>query len=257
MSLRPLHHLMATAFEQLPDEPFMQETTTSAESSPDESSLLFTAWCREFLVKLSQQFEAIMERPLSVPSSSSVHAASRFTAAIRYCDLLKKIPGTKRVLTAIGITGAESRGFLRNALVLIILESVQEMLEHNGLLHHHLVDDWLLGDTLTSLPAVGEHVPLHGNDLADLMSCLLTLQPQNRSTIDHVAYLAESLKQLFEQHDPHFERLMQFQHMHGTAVAAATDEKEWMDALEKLDAEVFLAGYEMNTFLKTAFQPLS
>jgi glycosidase len=212
MSLRPIHQLVSSGLSQLMEE-------LSAKTASDTASAAeFGKHCEALLEKLSCQFEVIMEKPLAPLPGVSILAARRYLNALNHELEFVRIPGEKRLKSAIGI-GKDKHGCYRRILRnLIALECIQEMLVHNDLMQQQLIDQWLLGRSLAALWAEDPAMPMSGTDIVDLFSCLLSLKPSPEAVKDPEAWLTKSIKGLFEAGDSHFWSFMQFQHLHG---------KEW------------------------------
>jgi hypothetical protein len=223
-----------------------------------------------------------MEKPLTVPLGTANAAARRYLNALHFADTLRRLSGDNRIKAALGIGETEHDGYRRMTKNLIALECIQEMLDHNGLLKHQLIDEWMLGNTLAALWSNELPLPGDGDGMVNLISCILVLNPVADSTEKPEAYLKASIRRLFENGDKHFEYFMQFQHLHQKtwfrehrltilfswitmhailhepavieADSIVIPEKSatacWLEALEKLDTAAFLSGYEMHALLR-------
>jgi glycosidase len=278
LSLRPVHRIVVAGLEALIPDP---EATTSGEAA---TAAAFGRHCETLLADLSVQFEEIMERPLALPSGTASWATERYLSALRLSEQIGKLEGDKRLKAALGIGESDSTLFTRTVRTLIALECIQEMLVHNDLLKHQLIDDWLLGSQISPVWPEEPGFPLHGTELVDLFSCLLVPKRPALEAATPQSRVMEALSSLFNSGDAHFMAFMQFQHLHSktwfrehrfTLIVswlwlhaqlsaprpgvtgrkdpkAKTDIKPWIDGLEKLDAAAFLSGYEMQAMLKEA-----
>jgi hypothetical protein len=212
MSLRPIHQIVSSQLAQL------MEERSSKTVSDTAAAAEFGKHCETLLEKLSFQFEVVMEKPLAPLPGVSTLAAGRYLNALNHEIEFVRVPGEKRLKSAIGI-GKDKHGCYRRMIRnLIALECIQKMLEHNGLLQQQLIDQWLLGNTLAALWADDPAMPMNGTDIVDLFSCLLSLKPSKEAVKVPEAWLIQSIRGLFETDDSHFWSFMQFQHLHG---------KEW------------------------------
>ena len=306
MSLKPVHEIISSELlllgmvaspEELPggtelpveaDVSGEKKVSGKAEDSGKEAvsgeqeATGFGLQCASMLDKLSIKFEEIMESPLTVPEGASDVAAARCLNALKLEETLERFGGEKRLKAALGIGETGSSGYRRMSRQLIAIESIQEMLDHNGLLKHQLIDEWMLGNTLAALWSNELPLSNDGTGMVDLISCILVLKPTPEMVTKPEAYLKASIRTLFETGDRHFEAFMQFQHLqekvwfrehrltimlswitmhailHEPAVIETDDlvvpEKStsanWLEALEKLDTAAFLSGYEMHALLR-------
>ena len=271
MSLRPVHQIVTAGLAS-------RTEITSAKTVDDRiDAAAFGRHCEKLLGDVAAQFEEIMERPLDLPDGIARSASERYLGAVRVATCLGNISGEKRLKAALGIDHAGGRTFRRVVKDLLALESIQEMLTHNGLLQHHLIDDWLLGSSLVPAWPGEEGVPLSGQEQVDLFSCLLLPKRPAAESDTPVSMLFADLFTLFDSREAHFISFMQFQHLHGKtwfrehrfilmtswlwlhaqlrqtgATPGDADLKVWLDGLEQLDAAAFLSGYEMQALLKGA-----
>ena len=283
MSLRPVHQIITAGLASMMETPAKKKISDSSEATR------FGQQCELLLGDVSVQFEEIMEQQLTLPPDIARKASERYLAALQISEQLKKLDGEKRLKAALGIGQADEEPFRRTVRDLIALECIQEMLVHNGMLQHQIIDDWLLGASLAPCWPEAPDFPLSGEELVDLCSCLLVPKRTAGDADLPVTVLTADIAALFDSHDPHFMSFMRFQHLHGriwfreqrftlllswlwlhaqlrlfpagtpaTEVAAdkvSADEaalKAWLDGFEKLDASAFLSGYEMQTLLKGA-----
>ncbi|NTU58134.1 MAG: alpha-amylase [Chlorobiaceae bacterium] len=211
MSLRPIHQLISSGLALLMEElsPVTASDTLAASDFGKHGEAL--------LEKLSVQFEEIMEKPLAPRPGVSSLLAARYLNALNHEVEFVRLSGEKRLKSAIGI-GKDKKGCYRRMVRnLIALESIQEMLEHNGLLQQQLIDQWLLGSSLAALWAEDPAMPMSGTDIVDLFSCLLSLKPSKEAVRTPEAWMMSSIRDLFDRGDAHFSSFMQFQHLHGKA----------------------------------------
>jgi hypothetical protein len=277
LSLAPLHRLVIDNMHHEQLAGFMTE-------EPDTNEpLLFEQYLETLLTQLSMQFEEIMERPLLIPEQCSARGTARFQSARNCTGILAEQHGTARLFAALGYSGEDRSSYWYGVINLIILESLQQILDFNGLLQDNLIDDWLLSDPLSAIYKNCCPSTISGNDLVDLYSCLLaqkscpeTCMPEN--------HLLNQIKQLFEKQDRHLLQFMQIQFMHHKAWfrehrfviliswmclraildeisgnltdAGSADFDQWLVAIDHLDTRAFLSGYEMQAMLREGGQPV-
>jgi glycosidase len=263
MSLRPIHLLVTSGLEHIMREP--GEIT-----GPVQKAGEFGAECEQLLAGLSERFCEIMEQPLTLPTGIAEEAAKRYINALACQTALEKIDGIKRVKAALGVGGRVRDGYGPMAKTLIALEIIQQMLRDNGLQEAQLIDQWMLGDTLTALMADKSSWPVHGTQAVDLFSCLLLLQHEDsdKTTKDR---LMQSIRKLHESGDRHFSNFVQVQRLHEkewfserliTILASwimtqmlliesdKPDLSLWLEAIEQLETAAFISGYELGALLK-------
>lgn len=274
MSLRPVHRIVSAGLKALLDTP--PEAITA-----DASAALFGEACESLLADLSGCYEEIMEQALSLPGNIAAMASARYLSAMKLSAGLEKMEGEKRLKVALGITEEGDRVFRGMVRHLIALECIQEMVSHNGLLQHQLIDDWLLAGSLSPLWTEENGFPLSGVDLVHLFSCLLLLKKSHTSQETPASLLKTGIRRLFTAHEPHFMAFMRFEHLHAKTwfreqrftlmiswlslnswldelpadPATETAAKDaslnaWLEEFEHLDAAAFLSGYEMQALLK-------
>jgi hypothetical protein len=139
------------------------------------------------------------------------------------------------------------------------------MLTATDSLHQNVIDDWLMSDALRTIYPESGMIGIPGENLPDLLVCLLTPKPETAADETPEERLLAFIKRLNSVNRPHLGRLLQFDERHyktwfreqrfSVLVAwfimqellrdQATTITEWMDASEQLDMHAFLAGYEM------------
>ena len=124
-------------------------------------------------------------------------------------------------------------------------------------------------------------IGIPGEDLPNLLVCLLTPKPDAETADNKEAHLLAQMKKLYTTNKPHLGRLLQFDEIHQkvwfrehrfsvlvawlilkellneqeplTPVEEEHPEAtiaEWVDASEQLDLQAFLAGYEMEELVR-------
>lgn len=275
MSLRPVHQVIADGLGSL-------RIDASAKKATDAvASRKFGEQCERLLMEVSAQFEVVMEQPLTLPPEIADASSRLYLTARQISVLLQKTAGEKRLKAALGIVGDDCQPFCDMIDDLIALECIQELLRHNGILQHQLIDDWLLAGTLLPLWSENTGSAVSGAEFIDLFSCLLLQSGKENPDNTPASILKEALRRLFTSGDKHFNSFMRFQHLHlktwfrehrftlmlswiwinallheiddKKALTAAGIEamlNEWIDGLEHLDEAAFLSGYEMQTLLE-------
>jgi glycosidase len=282
MSLRPVHLIITAGLASPTEAAEAKATSAKAVEDPIEAAA-FGRHCEKLLGDVAARFEEIMERPLQLPAGIAKRASERYLAALQLSGRLMKLSGEKRLKAALGIDHAEGRSFRCTVRDLLLLECIQEMLDHNGLLERQIIDDWLLGASLVPVWTGEDGFHLSGQEQVELFSCLLLPKRPTTKSDTPASMLSADLATLFETGDSHFFAFMQFQHLHGKtwfrehrfilmtswlwlhaqlrtpgatpgtkAPTGDTTLKAWLEGLEQLDAAAFLSGYEMQALLKEA-----
>ncbi|ABB24571.1 alpha-amylase family glycosyl hydrolase [Pelodictyon luteolum] len=273
ISLSPLHRMVQAALESAPM-PSLKEADAAA----------FQSVASTLLTDLSRQFSSLMEKPLSVPRGLDVKAALLFLQAAEIEVELANEPATRKLRATLAMNEEDAPGYGTLVAHWILLDAVQEMLRTGGELQQNLIDDWLLQDTLRNIYREGSLCSVPGEGIAELMACLAApatapssadpasgviraMQEMQQSGSRHLA----DMLQLEEHHQKHWFREHRFSmltawltlrfmltaeelEVQADASTAATppidDIARWTAALESLDMQAFLAGYELGAFFK-------
>ncbi len=255
MSLSPLHHIITTAL------------TSDAEAFDEES---FEATLTTLLKAVALQFSELMEKPLDVPETLAAEATGLYKRALLLPDALKKTLESRKLQTALGLSSADGVAYETIATHWVILDALQQMLTATSSLKQNLIDDWLMGDALRTIYAESSMIGIPGENLPDLLVCLLTPKPAVAADATLEASLLAGIKTLNNTNRHHLGRLLQFDERHyktwfreqrfSVLVAwfimqellrePATTVAEWLEASEQLDMHAFLAGYEMVALLR-------
>lgn len=273
ISLSPLHRMVQAALESAP-KPTLLEADAAA----------FQSVASTLLTDLSRQFSSLMEKPLSVPQGLDVKAALLFMQAAEIEAGLGNEPATRKLRATLAMNEDDIPVYGTLVAHWILLDAVQEMLRAGGELQQNLIDDWLLQDTLRSIYAEGSLCSIPGEGIAELMACLAAPVGETTTTdpasgvIQAMQAMQESgsrhladMLQLEEHHKKHWFREHRFSMLTawltlrfmltvddpmlqtGASTADITTfdtVDRWNAAIESLDMQAFLAGYELGAFFK-------
>ncbi|NTV16802.1 MAG: alpha-amylase [Chlorobiaceae bacterium] len=270
MSLSPLHRIITAALapEQLSDGELVEEKNNIQPS--------FETIMTELLGMVALQFSEIMDKPLTVPVNLASQAAERYRQALLFPDMLKSVPDSKKLQTALGLGSKESIEYKTIARQWIMLDALQQMIASTGELQSNLIDDWLMSDALSAIYPPSGMIGIPGENLPDLLVCMLTPQPVITPDDTAEARMLAPVKTLYTLNRPHLGRMLQFderhqkiwfrEHRFSVLVAWLTlQELEnklkpappnkvvqpeafiagWVDITEKIDMLAFLSGYEI------------
>ncbi len=281
MSLSPLHRLITTslASEALMAAALEQPETKGTEALEEAIEALLST--------VAVQFSELMEKPLPLPEGVATRASARYQRAAGLASRLPGQPESKKLQAALGLGGEKGSGFFSLVLHWIVLDALQEMLATEGSLQRNIIDDWLMRDALASLYTEKGLIGIPGENLPDLISCLLS--SETGAWEDSLeAALHTSLKGLYGSKCEYFRRMMQFDERHQKSwfrehrfsvlvawlslafmlekrVAKTKAESAapqatiagWVETLEKIDMQAFLSGYEMGELIRQSAEELS
>ncbi len=255
MSLTPLHRIITTVL------------TSEADAFEAEK---FEATLTTLLEAVARQFSELMEKPLDVPENLAAEATELYKQALLLPDALKKTPESRKLQTALGLSSDDGVAYETIAKHWVILDALQQMLTAASSLNQNVIDDWLMSDALRAIYAESSMIGIPGENLPDLLVCLLTPKPAAELDATLEARLLAGIKTLSNANRHHLGRLLQFDERHyktwfreqrfSVLVAwfimqellrePATTVEEWLEASEQLDMHTFLAGYEMVELLR-------
>ena len=255
MSLSPLHRIITTALA--PTEPVLVEE-------------MFETTLATLLHEVALQFSELMEKPLEVPEELAAEATELYSQALQLPELLKKNKEARKLQTALGLSSQGGAEYETLARHWVTLNALQQMLTATDSLHQNVIDDWLMSDALRTIYPESGMIGIPGENLPDLLACLLTPQPETEADETPEERLLAFIKRLNSVSRPHLGRLLQFDERHyktwfreqrfSVLVAwfimqellrdQATTLDEWLEASEQLDMHTFLAGYEMVELLR-------
>jgi hypothetical protein len=270
MSLSPLHRIITAALAP--------ERIAPAEGGAEEKIVVpaFETIVTELLCTVALQFSELMDKAIAVPVDLAPQAEERYRQALLFPDMLKKEPNSKKLQTALGLGSKEGIEYATIARQWIVLDALQQMIASAGELQSNLIDDWLMSDALSAIYPASGMIGIPGENLADLMACLLTAQPAIAPDETAEARMLAPLKTLYTRNRPHLGRMLQFderhqkiwfrEHRFSVLVAwltlqelqnelkPATPNEQvqpeafiagWVETTEKIDMMAFLSGYEM------------
>ena len=254
MSLSPLHRIITAALisEQAPlgEETF--ETTLAT-----------------LLETVALQFSELMEKPLAVPENLATDTTKLYNQILLLPDLLKNTE-SRKLQTALGLDKKEGSEYKTIARHWVILDALQQMLTVSDSMKLNLIDDWLMSDSLRTIYSESGMIGIPGENLPDLLVCLLTPKPETDTDETPEERLLSFIKTVNTVNRPHLGRLLQFderhyktwfrEHRFSILVAwfiiqellkdPKTGISEWIEASEKLDMLTFLSGYEMGELIR-------
>jgi len=254
MSLSPLHRIITAALisEQAPLEEETFETTLAT-----------------LLETVALQFSELMEKPLAVPENLATDTTKLYTQILLLPDLLKNTE-SRKLQTALGLDKKEGSEYKTIARHWVILDALQQMLTVSDSMKLNLIDDWLMSDSLRTIYSESGMIGIPGENLPDLLVCLLTPKPETDTDETPEERLLSFIKTVNTVNRPHLGRLLQFderhyktwfrEHRFSILVAwfiiqellkdPKTGISEWIEASEKLDMLTFLSGYEMGELIR-------
>ena len=250
MSLSPLHLIVTSALA--PAEPVVVEKS-------------FEITLATLLHEVALQFSELMEKPLEVPKNLAAEATELYNTALLLPDSLKNNKESRKLQTALGLSSQEGTEYETLARHWVILDALQQMLTATDSLRQNVIDDWLMSEALRTIYPESGMIGIPGENLPDLLVCLLTPKPDTEGGKTPEERLLALIKRLNSVNRPHLGRLLQFDERHyktwfreqrfRVLVAwlimqewlrdPTTTVEEWLEASEQLDMHTFLAGYEM------------
>ncbi|MBV5329419.1 MAG: alpha-amylase [Chlorobium sp.] len=274
MSLEPLHRLLSE---------FLAPDNLAPLHGTTENELIFPVFktmIATLLQEVAVKYGNLLEKPVDVPATLADETVSRFRHACQMVEEMANLPESDRFNAALGTTEREKSGFSTILLHWLALDSLQEMLRANELLSSNLIDDWLMSNTLQQLYSQKGLNGIPGDNIPDLLYCLLSEKPATLPA-DEESALYALLALLDASHSEHVARILQFENRHEktwfrehrfSVLAAwlsveAMLKKEnlpveqesgktehpvagWVAAARKLDMQAFLSGYEMGALLR-------
>jgi glycosidase len=274
MSLEPLHRLISE---------FLSPDNLAPLHCATENDLLFPIFKKmieTLLEEVAMKYGNLLEKQVDVPAHLALETVSRFRLACIMSGEMLNLTDSERFNAALGTTKRDESGFFTILLHWLVLDSLQEMLRANSLLDSNLIDDWLMSDTLRLLYSQKGVNGIPGENMPDLLYCLLSEKPAVLPA-DKEAALYALLAFLDASHSRHVARILQFENRHEKtwfrehrlsvlaawlSVQAMLKEEEppvekesektainiagWVAAARKIDMQAFLSGYEMGALLR-------
>ncbi|MEI6848212.1 MAG: alpha-amylase family glycosyl hydrolase [Chlorobiaceae bacterium] len=279
MSLFPLHKIITATLAS--EEIITEKRTVDVE----ESISKFEKNIDSLLKNVSVQFSELIEKPVTIPENLSIRSSLLYRKAVTLAMLLQKQADSSKIQTSLGLKSNYSTEYHTIVMHWIVLKALQEILESvKGTLTSNVVDDWLMQDALVAMyPAKGV-IGIPSKNLPDFFCCMLTPQAEFSSK-DPEVYLYSLLNKLFIAKNQHFYRMLQFDERHEKSwfrehrfsiliawfcLQVLLKETErpldtiehdktealiasWLDAIEKINMQAFLSGYEMGELLWEKF----
>ena len=258
MSLSPLHHIITTALTA-------EVKAEAIDEELDENNNTFETLLSTLLDAVAYQFSELMEKPLNVPETLAAEATELYKQALLLPDLLQENKETRKLQTALGLNSKDGKEYETLAKHWVMLNALQQMLTATGSLNQNLIDDWLISDALRNIYPEAGMIGIPGENLPDLLVCMLTPKPEAADNETPEERLLTCIKTLNNGNRHHLGRLLQFDERHyktwfreqrfSVLVAwfimqelltnPATTVEDWLEGIEQLDMHAFLAGYEM------------
>ena len=263
MSLSPLHRIITAALAPDPHQPLNEG------AEEHDGILAFETAIASLLDKVARQFSELMEKPLAVPDTLASKTVELYRQALLFPDLLKKEANSRKLQTALGLGSKEGSEYGTIARQWIVLNALQQMAASAGELHSNLIDDWMMNDALRAIYPASGMIGIPGENLPDLLVCMLTPKPEPTTDDTPETRLLAPVKALYRLNRTHLGRMLQFdqrhqktwfrEHRFSVLVAwlalqellpeQETAIAEWVEASEKLDMQAFLSGYEMEELI--------
>ncbi len=278
MSLAPLHERITDFCSEHTIDRLLDEGL-----SDRERVMLIQESLEELLAYASEEFELLTDTPLELPDGAAEDAAATFALVMELGENVQKCGTDTAFAEGLGMLDCETAQnacgeFGHIALLWVMLEALQQMIDENGLLETNVIDDWLLAKPLRKVFAKNKRLasaPVE--ELPNLFCWMVTLKKPAASIRKPLRYLREVLEEQTEENGSHTARFLQMQELYRkqwfrqnrfarisawTATIAllnseegiaATELEPWINALNELRDEAFLAGYEVNALRACAF----
>jgi glycosidase len=263
MSLSPLHRIITAALSPERHSPLEEVSEEQDEILEFETTMV------SLLDTVARQFSELMEKPLDVPADLASQATELYGQALLFPGLLKKEANSRKLQTALGLGSEGGEAYKTIARQWIVLDALQQMAASAGELHSNLIDDWLMNDALKSMYPESGMIGIPGENLPDLLVCMLTPKPALTTNDTPEKRLLAPVKALYRLNRSHLGRLLQFdqrhqkvwfrEHRFSILVAwlalqelllnPKTAVTGWVEASEKLDMQAFLSGYELEELI--------
>ena len=274
MSLSPVHGLV-TAFltsEQL--------IPSSAELHDENEALAFEQSIGLLLERVALQFSELMEKPVDLPENLAAQASALYRRADTMAELLPSQPDSRKLQTALGLSSPSKADYFTIVRHWIVLDTLQQMVGTTVVECSNIIDNWLMQKALTSIYPEKGITGIPGDNLPDLLCCMLSHKPELLAD-EREAHLHALLQTLYAVEKIHLGRMLQFderhqkiwfrEHRFSVVMAWLTlqellkvkpvDQESpetvitaWVEATETIDMQAFLAGYEIGELIQ---HPLS
>ncbi len=269
MSLAPLHERITDFCSERSIDRLLDEGV-----SDRERLMLVEESLGELLEYASEEFELLTDSLLILPDGAVDDAAAAFSTAMKLGSALSACDTDNPFAEGLGIRKdecSECGEFGHIALLWVMLEALQRMIDENGLLEKNVIDDWLLARPLRKVFATNKR--LAGTpvaELPDLLSWMLGLKKPVASIRNPLRYLRELLDDELEATGQHTATFLQLQELYkkqwfresrfrlltawtsAVALLHSADRIEpellepWIDALDELEKHAFVTGYEVS-----------
>lgn len=277
MSLAPLHNRITGFCSQKNLDLLLDETLdTGKQQTLLEESL------SALLDFVAEEYASLTEKPITVPKNAVARACNYFDHACTLATILQG-PGIPAELRkSLGIETSRKSSFSYLVLLWITVEAIEQLLEENGMTQQGMIEDLLLAEPLTRI--FQENIRLKNKpveQLTDLFICLLKIKMPVTSVQNPEKYLVEKLSLFLAGNGmPNAEAFLSVQKQYNkrwfsasrfnlltswlfavTMLHTKQTKKQqtgfatkelnvWIEALEAIKENAFIAGYEAETFLK-------
>ena len=276
MSLAPVHDRVASFCSQANLDLLLDETI-----SKTEQQNRFCETLTGFFDVFTDEYGLLAEKPLPLPDGIVAKACEYFDRARTLAATLQKPGAPPELQKNLGIGDRQRSVFNHIVLIYIILETLEKILLTNDMLEEGVVDDLLLAGPLTRVFQENTRLKnIPAGHLVDLFCCLLKVKMPVTSVKNPEKYLVENLNLLLEEDgSPHVDTFLLVRNMYhkrwfsssrftlltswlfvATMLHGKTAKKQqtfakkelsaWLDALEAVQNEAFIRGYETATLLK-------
>ncbi|MCG8342159.1 MAG: alpha-amylase family glycosyl hydrolase [Chlorobiales bacterium] len=228
------------------------------------------------------EYGRLTGQPITVPQDAAENACDYLDRAHALASLLQSPDISSELKKSLGIEASQRNGFSHLALLWITLDSLERLLEQNGIAQQGVIDEFLIAKPLTRMfreNARLKNTPVE--QLVDLFFCLLKIKMPVTSVQNPEKYLAENLSLFLadnstpqaaaflsvqKKHDKRWFSASRFNLLSSWLFAvtvlhakygrkqqrafAKNELKTWLEALEAIRQDAFISGYEAGAFLK-------
>ena len=276
MSLAPIHDRITDFCSQANLDLLVDENTTKTKR-------------RELLNRsLSGMFDHVAEKygqltgqPITIPQDVVENACDCFDRASALATMLQNQDVPQEIRKSLGVEKKQKTCFAHLVLIWITVKDLEKLFKQNSMAQGGVIDDLLLAKPLTRVFQENTRLQtMPAELLIDLFHCLLKMKMPVASVRNPQKYLLENLSQFLEENvTQHAASLLSVQKKHNkrwfsasrfTLLASwlcavtlmhrplkkqqhAVGKKEfgtWIEALEAIDKDAFISGYETDAFLK-------
>ncbi|MBC8525038.1 MAG: alpha-amylase [Chlorobium phaeobacteroides] len=278
MSLAPLHGKIARFCSEENLDLLLDETVSAT-----QRKTLFEASLTDLLRHISDEYGTLTGQKITLPDTLVRKACDKIERAASLETLLRGTDSAADLSATLGMRKKQPDSFSHAAMLWVIIESIERLFQSNHLVSQGVLDDLLLTEPLTG--AFGENSRLKElpvEHLAALFSSLLSLKMPVATVKNPEKYLSTMLERLLdssgtihtstflvikEQHNKRWFRESRFTLMISwlsavTLIQTWPEKKKhekpirptsitaWIEAMETIHEDAFIAGFETGAFLK-------